>query len=276
MGNNNQKKNRNGIVQFDQPFYYPGNFVTGTIFLNILDRFNSRGVELDIKCIEGVSVMENHQRQVTQDGKTEYITEQRLLKDKQTLFQNKNYLPNFQNNISIGQYAYPFSFVIPAHLPGSFEYYTDTTSAFIKYEVKVKILPFYEKEETVKFSTILVVRQLSSFFNYPQNLTDTRKITTWCFFDQGIATLNVSYQKNYFAKDEIVQMQCNLDNTRCKIDSTTIRLNLIQKISLKIKGERRFFTRVIAQTSANERCVKFFNIEFFSLNSNSIIFLRNK
>jgi len=254
MGNH-QKKNCGGVVQFDQPFYYPGNYVTGTIFLNIIDAFNSRGVELNIKCVEGVSVMEDHRREIEENGNRRFVNEQRELKDKQKLFQNKNFLPNFQNNISIGQYAYPFSFIIPAHLPGSFEYYTDRISAYIKYEVKVKILPFYEKEEVMKFSTILIVRQPPSSLNYPQNLTDTKRITTWCFFDKGNATLNVANQKNHFAKDEVIQLQCNLDNTRCTLDSTNIGLELVQKITLRIKGNARYFNRMVAQTYSNERCV---------------------
>jgi len=250
-------KYHGGVVHFEQPFYYPGNYVQGTIFLNVIDIFNTKGVELDIKCVEGVRALEEHQRQVEHQGQFRTVTENREFKDKQVLFQIKNFLPNFQNNISIGQYAYPFSFVIPAHLPGSFEYYTDKISAYIKYQVKVKILPYSDLEKVFKFSTILIVRQTASTFNYPPNLTDTKRITTWCFFDKGTATLNASYQKNYFAKDEVVQMQCNLDNTRCTLDSTAIRLQLFQKITLRIKGTSvKYFTRLVAESVASDRCVK--------------------
>jgi len=263
MGNSNSNKHHGGVIQFDQPFYYPGNLVTGTIFLNVIDIFNTRGVELSIKCIESVKAIEDHFVEVVENGVRRNVREDREFKDKNTLFQNKNFLPNFNNIINIGQYAYPFSFIIPAHLPGSFEYYTDRISAFIKYQVKVKILPIND-EKPFKFSTILVVRQTPSMFNYQQNLTDTRQITTWCFFNKGTATLNVSYQKNNFALDEIIQMQCNLNNTRCQLDSTAIMLQLFQKITLKIKGTtNKYFTRMIAETVVNDRCVKYFFLNFF-------------
>lgn len=257
MGNShNHNKLHGGVIQFEQPFYYPGNYVNGTIYLNMMDIFRTRGVELEIKCVEGVKALESHQKQAVVDGKIKYFNEDTEFKDKQVLFQIKNFLPNFQSNISAGQYAYPFSFAIPAHLPGSFEYYTDRISAYIKYQVKVKILPINDKEKPFKFSTILIVRQTPSTFNYPPNLTDTKRITTWCFFDKGTATLNASYQKNYFAKDEIVQMQCSLDNTRCVLDSSAIRLQLFQKITLRIKGTtNKYFTRLVAQTVAKDRCV---------------------
>lgn len=257
MGSSHTNNKYNGgVIQFEQPFYYPGNHVQGTIYLNIMDMFTTKGVELDIKCVEGVKAIEQHQRQEVIEGQIKTVTDNQEFKDKQVLFQIKNFLPNFQSNISIGQYAYPFSFVIPAHLPGSFEYYTDNISAYIKYQVKVKILPFNDKDKVLKFSTILIVRQTPSTFNYPQNLTDTKRITTWCFFDKGTATLNASYQKNFFAKDEIIQMQCNLDNTRCMLDSTAIRLQLFQKITLRIKGTSvKYFTRLVAQSSTHDRCV---------------------
>jgi len=263
MGNsNNHNIIHGGAIQFEQPFYYPGNYVSGTIYLNVMNMFSSKGVELDIKCVEGVKAIETHSKQVSIDGQLRTISEDTEFKDKQVLFQIKNILPNFQRNINAGQYAYPFSFVIPVHLPGSFEYYTDKISAYIKYQIKVKIIPFNDTEKTFKFSTILIVRQTPSNFNYPSNLTDTKRITTWCFFDKGTATLNASYQKNYFAKDEIVQMQCNLDNTRCALDSTAIRLQLFQKITLRIKGTtNKYFTRLVAQCMSNDRCVR--SIIFF-------------
>lgn len=261
MGNHqgNNKHNHGGVIQFDQPFYYPGNLVTGTIYLHILDMIQSRGVELNIKCTEGVKCVESQPKRIHENGVERTIYEPVEYKDKMKLFSNKNFLPNFQNNINMGQYAYPFSFVIPQHLPGSFEYYTDSISAFIKYEVKVKIIPFSDSDKPIKFSTILIVRQNSSFFNYPTNLTDTKRITTWCFFNKGSATLNVSYQKNFFATDEMIQVQCNLDNTRCALDSTALRLKLYQKIILKIKGTHdRYFTRQVAETVVHDRCVWLF------------------
>lgn len=253
----NHNHNHGGVIQFDQPFYYPGNVVTGTINLNIVDSISSRGVELTIKCDEGVKVIESVPRTIDEKGKlrTEFHKEEK--KDKQTLFKNTNFLPNFQSNIGRGQYSYPFSFVIPNHLPGSFEYYTEEISAYIKYQVKVKILPYSDLEKATKMNSILIVRQNQSFFNYSTNLTDTRNIISFCFFNKGTATLNVSYQKNFFGIDEVIETQCNIDNTRCNVDTTSVRLQLFQKITLKIKGtHNRYFNRLITENAINERCVR--------------------
>ena len=106
-------------------------------------------------------------------------------------------------------------------------------------------------------NSILIVRQNQSFFNYSTNLTDTRNIISFCFFNKGTATLNVSYQKNFFGIDEVIETQCNIDNTRCNVDTTSVRLQLFQKITLKIKGtHNRYFNRLITENAINERCVR--------------------
>ena len=236
MGNNNHShKNYGGIIQFGKSFYYPGELVNGTIYMNVVDAMNSNGVELEIKCTEAVKFTISRQVRVNlPNGEYRNDTIKEEVKDKKKHFVNKCYLPMFQNNINAGQYGIPFSFLIPGFLPGSFEYYNTNESAYIKFEVKVKV-HHINNEKKSKFSTILFVRQNPSIFNYPQNLTDTKRITAYCFIDKGSATLNVSYQKNFFALDEILQTHCHLDNTRCKMNATAIRLQLYQRIKLNGK-----------------------------------------
>ena len=178
MGNSQHShKNYGGIIQFEKSFYYPGEVVNGTIFINVVDAMQSKGVELELKCSEGTKFIISKQIRINDEhspGGSRYETLREEVKDKKTHFQNKCYLPMFQNNnLNVGQYGIPFSFFIPGDLPGSFEYYNYNESAYIKFEVKVKVHPINNEKKT-KFSSILIVRQNPSFFNYPQNLTDTK------------------------------------------------------------------------------------------------------
>lgn len=225
MGSTQSTSTFGGIyVNFDKPYYYPGDLVTGNVYLNMLNAFDTKGIELNVEVIEHVSFFHmpseidvnknydpntTYQRQEVHPSHTERIgnndnneivantTFTRMLRQNtQTLYKTSNLLNTWNGNkISIGQYAFPIRFGIPANLPGSFEYYDGDSSAYVKYIVSVKA---YSKSgnNDLNYSTILIVRQSQQFFSYPSNLSDTRNISTWCFFQKGTSILNVSYPKN--------------------------------------------------------------------------------
>jgi hypothetical protein len=285
MGNHQHShKSYGGVIQFGKAFYYPGEVVNGTIYMNVMDAISSKGIELELKCTEAINfLITKHVRVPLPDGTHRTDTIREEIKDKKKHFVNKCNLPMF--HINVGQHGIPFSFLIPGFLPGSFEYYNTNESAYIKFEVKV-IVHHVNHEKKSKFSSILIVRQNPSLFNYPQNLTDTKKITAYCFVDKGTATLNVSYQKNFFALDEILQTHCQLDNTRCKMNATGIRVQLFQRIKLRGKEhefqqdniyndiyknhhynenrveEEKNILRLISETVCYQRCVSFILIFF--------------
>jgi hypothetical protein len=263
MGNHHQKRHGGMMINFDKPYYYPGDLVTGNIFLNVLEAFDTRGLELSLKIKESVQWVETHHRTETRTVYDEVTKQERQQphqveekidrKDDKTLYKSSYMMATMQNNVfGYGQYAYPFQFVLPNHLPGSFEYYDHEVSSCIKYTVKAKSLSYQEKLNELEAKSILVVRQPAQYFQYPTNLSDTKAITTWCFFSQGSSTLNVSYPKNNFCQDETMQVICSLNNTHCKVNASCIKLQLFQRINLRIKDKDgrphiKYINRCIAE-----------------------------
>jgi hypothetical protein len=273
MGNQNVKQG-GMVINFDRPFYYPGELVTGSIYLNIKEAFETRGLELEVKISESVKWFEtehktekvkeldpvtNQEREVF---KTHAITVEKG--DYKILFQNSCVIGTMLNNVfGFGQYVYPFQFTLPQHLPGSFEYYDEEASASIKYQVKARALSWQGKNNELESRGILVVRQSPQNFQYPPNLSDTKALTTWCFFSKGSATLNVSYPKNEFVQDETVQVLCQLDNTRSQLNATCIKLQLFQRMTLRSELQmgghgQKFLTRCLAENRFGGYYVKIF------------------
>jgi len=150
--------------------------------------------------------------------------------------------------IYAGQYVYPFSFMLPGHLPGSFEYYDYENTAYIKYILEAKALSSTGSNH-IKNEILLIVRQSPQFFQYPTKLSDTKNISTWCCFSKGSSTLNISYEKNYYCPEEKVNVICELDNTRCTLNGNAIRLALMQTITLHDKKNRtKYLTRKVAES----------------------------
>jgi hypothetical protein len=251
MGSRHSSNYGGMIVNFEKPYYYPGELIRGNIFLNMISNLETKGLELTIEVIEHASFFENETHTNTNSNNNNENNNRVLRTGNNILFKNTSIMYNWNNNlINIGQYAYPFQFPLPNNLPGSFEYYDGDCSAYIKYIVTAKALSFSGNNDIYN-SNILIVRQSPQFFSYPNNLSDTKNISTWCFFKKGLSTLNVSYPKNFFSPDESVQVICNLNNSRCTLNANCFKLQLIQRIHLKtIEGTQRnkYLSRIIAET----------------------------
>ena len=270
MGSNSSKVIEGGIlIELEKPYYYPGEMVLGKMYLNFHQNFKSHGIELTLEVEEYASFREqkrrrnnnpnhNHNHNHNHDNKLQnqpLVPNQnttfysKLRYGKRVLFKSSQIIITFNNNfISSGQYVYPFSFMLPPNLPGSFEYYDLENAAYIKYLLEVKALSSHSSNH-IKNEMLIIVRQSPQFFQYPTRLSDTKNITTWCCFGKGSSTLNISYEKNYYCPEEKVNVICELDNTRCQLKATCIKLALMQTIVIKDKKNRsKFLTRKLAES----------------------------
>jgi hypothetical protein len=281
MGGSNSSNKVGGLmINFQKPYYYTGNTVQGNVYINMLKNYKCVALELMIETIEytrfpdtervmnfdthedahihykkhGANLHGNyesehphlHSHHHSKRAATHKIKVMR--EDSRTIFKAKSILGKFDfNTINKGQYIYPFSFVLPPQLPGSFEYYDNENMAYIKYLITARLISERSREHDKITETILIVRQSPHFFSYPTKLSDTKQITTWCCFNKGSSTLNVSYLKNHFSPDERVQVICDLDNSNCNINAKSIQLQLYQKLILKnSSGHVRFIERPIS------------------------------
>lgn len=280
MGHTHSMQYGGLVINFEKPYYYPGDLVRGHIYLNMASSFDTKGLELTVKVKEFAQYYETESKTTTETKrvyddltkeykdisipKTEFVKVAK--KDDKTLFKNKAMIATMMNNVLImGQYSYPFQFTLPHHLPGSFEYYSEDAEAYIKYKINAKALSWHGKKTNIKNSNILIVRQAPTNFSYPTNLSDTRNLSTWCFFSKGTSTLNVSYPKNHFCPDESVQVICNLNNTRCTLNATCIKLQLMQQLTLTIREHgkhshphTKYMNRVVAETRYDGNYVRIF------------------
>lgn len=258
MGNTNTHVCGGVLIAFDRGFYYPGDVVNANIYLNMVTAFETTGIEITVETLEHTEFEETESYEETRtetgpNGESRTVTETRtrtvIRTGSRTLFKSQTIIASMRNNLlGTGQYCYPVTFSLPSHLPGSFEYYDSESMAYVKYVVTARALSFLSSYKDISNSTILIVRQPAVNFSYPTNLSDTKNLKTWCFFDQGSATLNISYPKNHFTHDESVQVIAELNNTRCRLNCTCLKLQLFQRIKLKDNIGRSYYrNRLIAQ-----------------------------
>lgn len=253
------------MIAFEKSYYYPGEVVKGNIYLQLSSDFPAQGVQLNIQTVEHTQfyVTEYYYVSTYRNGhhRRERRSRRVLRQGNAILFATA--CPIFHCNDGIlrgGQYVFPFSFVLPNNLPGSFEYYDSSTSAYVKYEITSTILSLNRGNDLVR-SAILVVRQPSQHFQYPTKLSDTRNITTWCCINKGTATLNISYPKNHYTKDETMEVSTELVNSRCKLNAKCIKIQLWQRITLRESyGRTTYLNRLVSEVRNDSLFVNNINL----------------
>ena len=84
----------------------------------------------------------------------------------------------------------------------------------------------------MKYKQVLIVRELGD--NFQTNITQTseNQITTWCCVDQGSSKIQVLFEKNVFTPHELCKAYVDLDNSKCGVDLTNVRLAVEQELTL--------------------------------------------
>ena len=98
MGNQPCTQYGGMMINFDKPYYYPGDVVTGNVYMNVLEAFESRGLELSLKIKEYVKWEDVEYHTETRREYDEVTKEHRDVphtvskkverKDHKTLFKN--------------------------------------------------------------------------------------------------------------------------------------------------------------------------------------------
>ena len=120
------------MLQTAKPFYYPGEVVTGTVYLRATAPIDVTHIDLEVKGGEKASFEERVRRN------DEWHDEKR--KTKKTLLHFHHPCFTFAvPTLAPGDYAIPFSFTLPAHVPSSLYYKNKHIQAKPKAKVKYHI-----------------------------------------------------------------------------------------------------------------------------------------
>ena len=58
----------------------------------------------------------------------------------------------------------------------------------------------------------------------------TLNVKTWCFINRGSIHISAYFDKNAYAPNEVANVICEIDNSKCSIDMTNIDFVLINRM----------------------------------------------
>jgi hypothetical protein len=164
------------MIQTAKAVYYPGEVVTGNIFLRTNVPLEVSQIELDVQGKEKVSFVTRENRD------NEWHDDKH--KHKKILWQFKQPCFTFSvSHLAPGDYAVPFSFSLPAKIPSSLYYKNKhiqaKPKACVKYHIRAS-LKNHHHHSLMKFKTVMVIKEHDVAFEVGKKTTSELPITTWC------------------------------------------------------------------------------------------------
>jgi hypothetical protein len=151
------------------------------------------------------------------------------------------FILNPQNSqlIAAGQYAYPFSFILPVGLPGSFEYYDHEISAYIQHLITARAYSYSNPANQFMTTNLLFVKTDSSKYNFPLQISDEYEMGCCCFCKDGNVKLLTQFEKQGYYLGENIRFYSHVDNRNCGLDVTGIIAEIKQEIKLTTPNSQK-------------------------------------
>ena len=238
MGNDASKKNEIEStikICLDKQMYYPEETCTGNIIFDVAFPVLLNDIQLDMNANESwVYVkLESQEDDYRISEKWNATILSYILNIRQFLMTNAPEI-----NLPPGQYTLPFSFIIPKHIPASLEHPGPHYYSSIEYTLVVKAISKYVNYSS---NTKIKIQSLPFILNQPLKHSTCANIHSWLFFDQGSVILNAQYPTNNYRMLDTVPLTIFVDNTRGKIKTHSIKIELKRKLIYSDKEHKKSY-----------------------------------
>jgi len=136
----------------------------------------------------------------------------------------------------MGQYSFPFSFVLASGMPGTFvkEYKAHDENCFAKTKYKLTVGMKGSNSNRALYTKLgFVVDQQWELPSGPQSREFTGKLKGYCYSNLGSFHLNCHFDKDKFIVGDTSSLSIAVDNSQCKSDVKSFRCELVQETRLQ-------------------------------------------
>lgn len=235
------------FVWTTKPAYVSGETVTGTLNLNCIRQFPSTGVYVTVRGVERTQWEERKHRQVedgqNEDGSVRYRREEYTESHygRHVFFDQRICIRPWGGYCFPGQYQFPFSFQLPAGLPGVFEARGTRWNTTYEAETLYHIIGEVDCADgsEIKHHHRLIMHAAPPSSIQAQTREETANIYVCCCINRGSVTMNASFNKNAFLPGETAQVICNVQN-RSTSEITGIETLLKRRFRMSADGGHHF------------------------------------
>ena len=239
-------------LQCDQPYYSPGDTVSGNVYVEVFKIFPCQQLELKVKGTEKIKWEENAPAGQNPNPGEPQDPNQPIPKityhDKKTFFFTVVPLMGFGGTLGPGQYTFPFRFPLFEHVPGTFYYQDKEHRAKVRYVIEAKLKSMNEGiAKDQKYKTRLIVRQKPTSVAINQKISNTSSLCLCCV-PKGTCTLEGWFERDAYLPGETCNLVVRCDNRNGQLNIQNFECKLVQTITFKTeKGNQCSLERICHQ-----------------------------
>ena len=208
-------------IETERGIYWAGERVEGNVCLVVNKGFPIKGIEIRLKGKERTKFR-------TGSGKHRHTH-----RGTHICCDYKGELITIKENIIMpGQYQFPFSFILPDSLPGSFYYKEGSKEGEISYELIAGSISADKSVSQLFYFLPFQLQQQMPTAKTNQKQSKHLRIVGCCS-SPGDSILHYELDKNYLHTTDKINIQITIDNQNSLAPITNIRLKIIQKLGLK-------------------------------------------
>ena len=236
------------FVQLNKGHYSPGEQVNGMVFLNVVNNYpGGSAVWIFLSGAEHTSLVEAKTRKIYEDDiegnrwskdETYYVPHQ----ERNSFFNHGFPIHQFDTPyVPVGQYSFPFCFVLPRGLPSTFNYeFSDHGDCFgrVNYTITAQVKTFenFSAAGPIMCVQPFTVNQELLETSGPQRKEIEKEIVSWCCCNKGNTKIISYFEKNDYVPGEDAYMITEVDNSQCNVNIDSIRAAFRQRLTLQAEG----------------------------------------
>ena len=250
------------FLQTDKPFYIAGEAVTGHVYLGLEMPYPADHIDIQVKGKEKCKWKDTYTTTHREGDRTVTRHHTVIRRGENKIFFHRTALFHFpMNTAAPGQYAFPFSFMLPSSLPASLYFCGGKSSrAKITYHVKAIIEPAHGSNiKEMKYKQRLIVRQPVFDMGLNRTQGDREEVNACCCCcSKGHASLTCQFEKEAYVPGEVCRALADINNSECSIECKGLVLKLEQKVELRgdgheFKEDKTLVQRDFEGIGANEK-----------------------
>jgi hypothetical protein len=239
------------VIHTDKPSYYPGERVSGTVSLSVIEPIHVDAVFLKVRGFEDTEFYYQRSYQVRNSNNTYSTRYENVRASDSDIFYNRNYCLYSCNSIlTAGNFIFPFDFTLDHHLPGSFYFQEGSSTGEVSYKVIVEVSTPGIFSLNLRHDQSFVVREL---LKQPLSATETYKesdVTFLCCINKGRVTMSANIDKNAAAPGENINLHILVNNSSSQVNLKRVDFYVTRRVTLRAGGRSSDDSRnIITSTS---------------------------
>lgn len=233
----------------ERPCYVGGEVVSGMVYASIVEPVPSQGILIKLKGSESVHWTEQRSR-TTGSGKNRRTTHYTVhFRGHRTVFCTRIPVFSVPGLLLCGNFAIPFSVVLPPFLPGSIALVSGFSGdGHVKYSLKAEVHSTTLPKSNVKHKVPLVIIERLKGDIVPSIGESTSSVRLCCCINKGSVWMRGVFDKNAYTMGETATVVLEIDN-RSTIDVDMVSVQLYQTREYTSSGgHRRVFSRQVSST----------------------------